>query len=113
MADRDWLADRFEQHRPHLRAVAYRMFGSTTEADDAVQDAWLRFNRADTTGVENLRGWLTTVVARLCLDMLRSRTPRREEPTGVHLPDPIVMRAGTAPSPEDEVVLADSVGLAL
>jgi RNA polymerase sigma-70 factor (ECF subfamily) len=89
------------------------MLGSTTEADDAVQDAWLRFSRADTTAVDNLRGWLTTVVARLCLDMLRSRTSRREEPTGVHLPDPIVTRAGTAPSPEDEVVLADSVGLAL
>jgi RNA polymerase sigma-70 factor (ECF subfamily) len=116
MADRDnrdWLAERFEEHRPHLRAVAYRMLGSTLEADDAVQDAWLRFSRADTAGVDNLRGWLTTVVARLCLDMLRSRTSRREEPAGVHLPDPIVARAGSAPSPENEVLLADSVGLAL
>src|SRR3954469_6944920 len=102
MADRDWLADRFEQHRPHLRAVAYRMLGSTTEADDAVQDAWLRFNRADTTDAENLRGWLPTVRPRACPGIPRSRTSRREEPTGVHLPDPIVMRAGTAPSPEDE-----------
>ena len=111
--DRDWLAERFEEHRSHLRAVAYRMLGSTTEADDAVQDAWLRFSRADTGGVDNLRGWLTTVVARLCLDMLRSRTSRREDLAGVHLPDPIVARAGTSPSPENEVVLADSVGLAL
>ena len=113
MSDRDWLAQRFEEHRSHLRAVAYRMLGSTTEADDAVQDAWLRFSRADTDGVDNLRGWLTTVVARLCLDMLRSRTARREEPAGVHLPDPIVTRAGTTSSPEDEVLLADSVGLAM
>src|SRR3954447_471562 len=101
----DWLAERFEEHRPHLRAVAYRMLGSTIDADDAVQDAWLRFSRADTAGVDNLRGWLTTVVARLCLDMLRSRTSRREAPAGVHIPDPIVARAGTAPSPENEVLL--------
>ena len=113
MADRDWLAERFEEQRAHLRAVAYRMLGSTTEADDAVQDAWLRFSRADTTAVENLRGWLTTVVARLCLDVLRSRASRREDHVGVHLPDPIIARAGTAPNPEDEAVLADSVGLAL
>jgi RNA polymerase sigma-70 factor (ECF subfamily) len=113
MTDRDWLAERFEQERPHLRAVAYRMLGSTTEADDAVQDAWLRFSRADPRGVDNLRGWLTTVVARLCLDMLRSRSSRREDLAGVHLPDPIVARAGSSPSPDDEVVLADSVGLAL
>jgi len=113
MADRDWLAERFEEQRPHLRALAYRMLGSTTEADDAVQDAWLRFSRADTTGVDNLRGWLTTVVARLCLDALRARGSRREDLAGVHLPDPIVARAGSSPSPEDESVLADSVGLAM
>jgi RNA polymerase sigma factor (sigma-70 family) len=113
MADRDWLAARFEEQRPHLHAVAYRMLGSTTEADDAVQDAWLRFSRADTTAVDNLRGWLTTVVARLCLDALRARGSRREDLAGVHLPDPIVARAGTSPGPDDEVVLADSVGLAL
>ncbi len=113
MADRDWLAERFEQHRPHLRAVAFRMLGSTAEADDAVQDAWLRFSRADTSGVDNLRGWLTTGVARLCLDMLRSRPARREDPAGVHLPDPITARAGTGPDPEDELLLADSVGLAM
>jgi len=113
MTDRDWLAARFEEHRAHLRAVAYRMLGSTTEADDAVQDAWLRFSRADPQAVDNLRGWLTTVVARLCLDMLRSRTSRREDLAGVHLPDPIVARAGSSPSPDDEVLVADSVGLAL
>ena len=113
MADRDWLAERFEEQRPHLRAVAYRMLGSTTEADDAVQDAWLRVARADVSAVENLRGWLTTVVARLCLDALRARGARREDPAGVHLPDPIVARVGTSPGPDDEVVLADSVGLAL
>src|SRR4029078_132462 len=125
--NRDWLAERFEEHRPHLRAVAYRMLGSTTEADDAVQDAWLRFSRADPRGVDNLRGWLTTVVARLCLDMLRSRSSRREDLAGVHLPAPIVARAGSSPSPhvpvcaggaasprpDEEVVLADSVGFAL
>jgi RNA polymerase sigma-70 factor, ECF subfamily len=113
MTDRDWLAQRFEEQRPHLRAVAYRMLGSTTEADDTVQDAWLRLSRADVSSVENLRGWLTTVVARLCLDALRSRGARREEPAGVHFPDPIVSRAGTSSGPDDEVVLADSVGLAL
>jgi RNA polymerase sigma-70 factor (ECF subfamily) len=113
MADRDWLAERFEEQRPHLRAVAYRMLGSTTEADDAVQDAWLRVARADASGIENLRGWLTTMVARLCLDALRARGARREDLAGVHLPDPIVARLGTSPGPDDEVVLADSVGLAL
>jgi RNA polymerase sigma factor (sigma-70 family) len=113
MTDRDWLAARFEEQRPHLRAVAYRMLGSSTEADDAVQNAWLRVSRADVAGVENLRGWLTTVVARLCLDALRARGARREDFAGVHLPDPIVSRAGTSPSPDEEVVLADSVGLAL
>ena len=93
MEQHDWLAERFEAHRTHLRAVAYRMLGSLSDADDAVQDSWLRFSRSDTSGVENLGGWLTTVVARVCLDMLRSRTSRREEPLGVHLPDHVA--AGT------------------
>jgi len=110
--DRDWLAERFEAERPHLRAVAYRMLGSVTEADDAVQDAWLRLNRADASKVDNLGGWLTTVVARLCLDMLRSRTARREEPIGVHVPEPIVSSADGV-DPEQEALLADSVGLAM
>ena len=90
MDDDEWLAQRFEEQRTHLRAVAYRMLGSLTEADDAVQDAWLRVSRASTTEVENLGGWLTTIVARVCLNMLRSRTRRREEPFGVHLPDPVI-----------------------
>ncbi len=111
-ANGDWLADRFESHRPHLRAVAYRMLGSFTEAEDVVQDAWLRMSRADTTDVENLRGWLTTVVARLSLDALRSRKSRREEAIDVHLPEPIVIPADGG-DPERDVVLADSVGLAL
>jgi RNA polymerase sigma factor (sigma-70 family) len=110
--EQDWLATQFEQHRPHLRAVAYRMLGSLTEADDAVQDAWLRTSRADTGDVENLRAWLTTVVARVALNMLRSRNTRREQPIDVHVPDPIVDSAdGT--DPEHETLLADSVGLAL
>src|SRR5437016_2129978 len=103
--ERDWRAERFEEHRTHLRAVAYRMLGSGIEADDAVQEAWLRLSRSDTSGVENLGGWLTTVVARVCLDMLRSRESRREEP----LPESIVGRS----DPEREALLADSVGLAL
>jgi RNA polymerase sigma factor (sigma-70 family) len=112
MHERDWLAERFEEHRTHLRAVAYRMLGSLTEADDAVQEAWLRLSRTDADEVENLGGWLTTVVARISLNMLRSRTVRREEPLGVRLPDPIVDRAdGT--DPEHEALLADAVGLAL
>ena len=112
MDDNDWMAERFEEQRSHLRAVAYRMLGSATEADDAVQEAWLRLSRADTSDVENLGGWFTTVVARVCLNMLRSRKVRREEPIGVHMPDPIVDRAdGT--DPEHEALLADSVGLAL
>jgi RNA polymerase sigma-70 factor, ECF subfamily len=112
MDERDWLAEGFEEHRAHLRAVAYRMLGSLGEADDAVQEAWLRLNRADTSNVENLGGWLTTVVARVSLNMLRSRKVRREEPLGVHMPEPIVDRAdGT--DPEHEALLADSVGLAL
>src|SRR6476659_8157553 len=112
MDELEWLAARFEENRSHLRAVAYRMLGSPSEADDAVQDAWLRLNRADTSNVENLGGWLTTVVARVSLNMLRSRKVRREEPLGVHMPEPIVVRAdGT--DPEHEALLADSVGLAL
>jgi RNA polymerase sigma factor (sigma-70 family) len=105
------LAERFEENRPHLRAVAYRMLGSLSEADDAVQEAWLRFSRAGTDGVENLGGWLTTIVARVCLNMLRSRGSRREESLDTHVPDPIVSIG--EPDPEDEVLLADSVGLAL
>ncbi len=112
MNERDWLAERFETHRPHLRAVAYRMLGSLTEADDAVQDAWLRLNRADTRDVDNLGGWLTTVVARLCLDMLRSRKARREDPMGIHVPEPIIAGADGS-DPEQELLLADSVGLAM
>jgi len=112
MDERDWLAERFEEQRPRLRAVAYRMLGSLSDADDAVQDAWLRLSRADTSEVENLDGWLTTVVARVALNMLRSRKARREEPLDVRVPDPILDRAdGT--DPEHEALLADSVGLAL
>jgi RNA polymerase sigma-70 factor (ECF subfamily) len=110
--DRDWLAERFEAERPHLRAVAYRMLGSVTEADDAVQDAWLRLNRSDASQVDNLRAWLTTVVARLCLDTLRTRKARREDPVGVHMPEPIV-GAADGLDPEQEALLADSVGLAM
>jgi RNA polymerase sigma-70 factor, ECF subfamily len=108
----EWLAQRFEEHRTHLRAVAYRMLGSVNEADDAVQEAWLRLSRADTSGVENMGGWLTTVVARVCLNMLRSRKARREQPLDVHVPEPIVSRADGV-DPEHEALLADSVGLAL
>jgi RNA polymerase sigma factor (sigma-70 family) len=110
--EQDFLARRFEAHRGHLRAVAYRMLGSLSEADDALQEAWLKVSRTDTGQVENLAGWLTTVVGRVCLDMLRSRTARREEPLDAHLPDPIVSNPDTM-DPEDEVLLADSVGLAL
>ncbi len=112
MDERDWLAERFEEHRAHLRAVAYRMLGSLSEADDAVQESWLRLSRTDTSGVENMVGWLTTVVARVSLDMLRSRRSRREEPLGVRLPEPIVTSVDGI-DPEHEAVLADSVGLAL
>src|SRR5215203_3534418 len=107
-----WLAQRFEEHRTHLKAVAYRMLGSLSEADDAVQEAWLRLSRSDTSGVENLGGWLRTVVARVCLDMLRSRSSKREEPLGARFSDPIVSREGGI-DPEHEALLADSVGLAL
>jgi RNA polymerase sigma factor (sigma-70 family) len=112
MNEYDWLAERFESHRGHLRAVAYRMLGSLAEADDAVQETWLRLSRSDTTEVDNLGGWLTTVTARICLDMLRTRKARGEQPLGIHLPDPIISRAD-ALDPEQQAILADSVGLAL
>jgi RNA polymerase sigma-70 factor, ECF subfamily len=112
MTEAEWLAERFEEHRPRLRAVAYRMLGSLTDADDALQDAWVRVSRAGTDEVENLGGWLTTVVARVCLNMLRARTTRREQAWDGHLPDPIVSPPGDL-APEEEVLLADSVGLAL
>ena len=112
MDQQEWLARQFEEQRPHLRAVAYRMLGSLAEADDAVQDSWLRLSRTDTSEVENLRAWLTTIVARVALNMLRSRRTRREQSLEVHVPDPIVDPAdGT--DPEHEALLADSVGLAL
>src|SRR5881394_225831 len=112
MTDEQWLAERFEEQRSRLRAVAYRMLGSLSEAEDAVQDAWLRVSRADMSEVENLGAWLTTIVARVALNMLRSRNTRREQPLDVHLPDPVVDPAdGT--NPEHEALLADSVGLAL
>ena len=110
MDSRDWLAERFEENRPHLRAVAYRMLGSLSDADDAVQEAWLRLSRSDTSGVENMAGWLTTIVARVSLNMLQSRKARREEPVSASLPEEA---ASGAAGPEHEVVLADSVGLAL
>src|SRR5487761_1288887 len=112
MDENEWLADRFEEHRSHLRAVAYRMLGSLTEADDAVQDAWLRLSRADADEVENLGGWLTTVVARICLNMLRSRNQRRESSLDARVPDPVISPDGEL-QPEQEALLADSVGLAL
>src|SRR3989442_3255110 len=92
MDEHEWLAKRFEANRTHVRAVAYRMLGSLSDADDAVQESWLRVSRAGTDGVQNLGGWLTTVVARVCLNMLEARMARREEPVGVHLPDPVVSR---------------------
>src|SRR5438094_3829889 len=110
--ERDTLGRPFEESRPHLRAVAYRMLGSLSEADDAVQDVWLRLSRSDTSRVENLRGWLTTVVARICLDMLRSRKSRPEDSVGAHVPDAIGNREDGI-DPEHEALLADSVGLAL
>src|SRR5438046_1706383 len=108
----DWLAQQFEQHRPHLRQIAYRMLGSLSDTDDAVQEAWLRLARAETSAVDNLGGWLTTVVGRVCLDMLRTRNSRREDYVGSWLPEPIVTIAEAA-TPEDEALVADSVGLAL
>jgi RNA polymerase sigma factor (sigma-70 family) len=110
--EHDFLAEQFEENRTHLRAVAYRMLGSISEADDALQEAWLRLSRSDTSGIQNPGGWLTTVVARVCLDMLRSRRSRREEPLGARFSDPIVSRQGGT-DPEREALLADSVGLAL
>ena len=112
MDEHDWLAERFEENRSHLRSVAFRMLGSVSEADDAVQDAWLRLSRSDTTGVDNLGGWLTTVVGRVCLDMLRSRKSRREEPLEVHAPTE-VMSSEDSTDPEQHVLVADSVGPAL
>jgi RNA polymerase sigma-70 factor (ECF subfamily) len=112
MSERDYLAERFEEHRSHLRAVAYRMLGSSSEADDAVQEAWLRLSRADSAGIDNLGGWLTTVVARVCLDMLRSRQSRREDAFTPDVPEPVATGASGS-SPEHEALLADSVGLAL
>ncbi|WP_433370707.1 RNA polymerase sigma factor SigJ [Streptosporangium sp. CA-115845] len=112
MDEREWLTERFEEHRTHLRVVAYRMLGSVSEADDAVQDTWLRLSRADTGSVENLGGWLTTVVARVCLNTLRSRERRREDPLDLRVPDPIISRENGV-DPEHEALLADSVGLAL
>jgi RNA polymerase sigma factor (sigma-70 family) len=112
MDKHEWLAEQFEAERPHLRAVAYRMLGDLTEAEDAVQESWLHLSRSDTSGVENLGGWLTTVVARVCLDMLRSRKSRREEPLDMHVPEPGVGQQDGI-DPEDEALLADSVGLAL
>src|SRR5512146_2430416 len=101
MDENEWLAERFEEHRAHLRAVAYRMLGSLTEADDAVQDTWLRLSRAGASEVENLGAWLTTIVARVCLNMLRSRNRRREESLGMHIPDPVISPEG-ARQPEDD-----------
>src|SRR6266550_6619671 len=112
MDDKEFLAGQFEQHRTHLRAVSYRMLGSLSEADDAVQEAWLRLSRSDAEEIENLGGWLTTVVARVCLNMLRARRTRGEEPLDERLPDPVVERIDGG-HPEHEALLADSVGLAL
>ena len=112
MDDREWLTSRFEQERPRLRAVAYRMLGSTAEAEDAVQEAWLRLDRTDASGIENLGGWLTTVVGRVSLNLLRSRGVRREDPLGDEMPEPLVGPAEGL-EPEQEALVADSVGLAL
>ena len=112
MNEHELLAERFEDQRPHLRAVAYRMLGSLSEADDAIQETWLRVSRADSEGIENLRGWLTTIVARVCLNTLKSRRSRPEEPLDSHVPDPIVGPEDGV-DPEHEALLADSVGLAL
>jgi len=112
MNEQEWLAEQFEAKRTHLRAVAYRMLGSLSEADDAVQESWLRLSRSDTSGIENLGGWLTTIVARICLDMLRARTSRREEPLTEQLPEPNISREDGI-DPEHEALLAESVGLAL
>lgn len=114
MDEKKWQAEKFEANRPHLRAVAYRMLGSRTEAEDAVQEAWLRLVKSDTSDIDNLSGWLTTVTARICLDLLRSRKSRREEPLTVLIPEPAVTHeAGNGTDPEQDALLADSVGLAL
>ena len=112
MDEREWLAQRFQEHRPRLRAVAYRMLGSTSEADDALQEAWIRLSRSNAGEIDNLEAWLVTVVGRVALNMLRSRKSRREEPLEAHLPDPIVDRPEGI-DPEHEALIADSVGLAL
>jgi RNA polymerase sigma-70 factor (ECF subfamily) len=112
MNDQDWLAERFEQHRTRLRAVSYRMLGSLDEADDAVHEAWLRLSSADAGRVDDLGAWLTTVVARICLNALRSRAARGEQPIDAHVPDPVVSAVDSV-DPEDEALIADSVGLAL
>lgn len=114
MDEKKWQAEKFEANRPHLRAVAYRMLGSRTEAEDAVQETWLRLSRTDTSEIDNLGGWLTTVTARICLDWLRSRKSRREEPLTIRVPEPVVSHeAGNGTDPEQDALLADSVGLAL
>src|SRR5215218_2737936 len=112
MDEHDWLAQRFQEHRPRLRALAYRMLGSMSEADDALQEAWIRLSRSNEGQIDDLGGWLTTVVARVALNMLRSRKTRREQPLEAHLPDPIVDRAEGI-DPEHEALLSDSLGLAL
>src|SRR5262245_841821 len=112
MDERDWLAERFQEHRTRLRAVAYRMLGSTSEADDAVQEAWIRLSRSNADEIENLEAWLVTVVGRVALNMLRARNTRREQPLDVHVPDPIIDPTEGS-NPEHEALLADSVGLAL
>ena len=112
MSDRDWLAEQFEEHRTHLRRVAYRMLGTIDDSDDAVQEAWLRLSRTDSAAIENLGGWLTTVVGRVSLDMLRARRARREDSVGSWLPEPVVS-VGDQSDPEQEALLADSIGLAL
>ncbi|MGH3396486.1 MAG: RNA polymerase sigma factor SigJ [Streptosporangiaceae bacterium] len=112
MEEREWLTERFQQHRSHLRGVAYRMLGSVSEADDALQEAWLRIRDQDPRGVENMQAWLTTVVGRVCLNMLRARRARREQLSDVYVPDPVVSLEGSV-DPEEEALVADSVGLAL
>src|SRR5438067_10794814 len=112
MGDRDFLAERFERERPQLRRIAYRLLGTVDEADDAVQEAWIRLSRTDNSAVENLGAWLTTVVSRVCLDMLRRRKSRREESIGAQVIEPRVVR-GEGANPESEALLADSVGVAL
>lgn len=112
MDEKDWLAGKFEENRGHLRAVAYRMLGSVSEADDAVQEAWLRLNRSDANEIENLGGWLTTVVGRICLDMLRTRASRKEDSLEVRMPDPILSRSQQI-DPERQALMADSIGMAL